>query len=176
MPRVMVQSCPITLPLAKLAKIVKVNYLVVHCAATPPTMDIGVKEINAMHLKRGFSCVGYHYVIRRDGTIEKGRPDNCTGAHVQGFNSTSLGVCMVGGITSTGASENNFTEAQFISLKFLLIDLKMSYPSADILGHRDLSPDKNKDGKITSNEWLKDCPCFDVRTWAKGLFLMPQVR
>lgn len=63
---------------------------------------------------------------------------------------------------------NNFTPAQFAALKQLLKQLKAGYPAAQILGHRDLSPDKNGDGKISPNEWLKTCPCFDVRAWLKA--------
>ncbi|WP_286950582.1 MULTISPECIES: N-acetylmuramoyl-L-alanine amidase [Brevundimonas] len=142
-----------------------IRYLVVHAAATPPERDIGVKEIRAMHLQRGFRDVGYHYVIRRDGRVEKGRPDNVAGAHVSGFNSISLGVCLVGGIDAEGRPEDNYTPAQYAALARLLRQLQASHPTARILGHRDLSPDKNGDGKVTPNEWLKACPCFDVRTW-----------
>lgn len=142
-----------------------VRYLVVHCAATPPSRDIGVSEIRVMHKQRNFADIGYHYVIRRDGRVEKGRPDNVAGAHVSGFNSISLGVCLVGGVDAKGKPEDNYTPAQFAALEQLLVTLKGSYPSAQILGHRDLSPDKNGDGKISPNEWLKACPCFDVRRW-----------
>lgn len=145
-----------------------VRYLVVHCAATPPARDIGVKELRAMHLQRGFNDVGYHYVIRRDGRVEKGRADTVAGAHVSGFNSISLGVCLVGGVDAQGKAENNYTPAQREALEQLLLRLQASYPSAQILGHRDLSPDKNGDGKISPNEWLKACPCFDVRAWWSG--------
>lgn len=142
-----------------------VRYLVVHCAATPPSRDIGVREIRAMHKQRGFADVGYHYVIRRDGRVEKGRADNVVGAHVSGFNSISLGICLVGGVDAKGKPEENFTPLQYQALEGLLITLGRSHPSAQILGHRDLSPDANGDGKITPNEWLKACPCFDVRAW-----------
>lgn len=142
-----------------------IRYLVVHAAATPPDRDIGVKEIRAMHLQRGFRDVGYHYVIRRDGRVEEGRPDNVAGAHVSGFNSISLGVCLVGGIDAKGRPEDNYTPAQYAALARLLRQLQAAHPTARILGHRDLSPDKNGDGKVTPNEWLKACPCFDVRTW-----------
>lgn len=142
-----------------------IRYLVVHCAATPPSRDIGVAEIRVMHKQRGFNDVGYHYVIRRDGRVEKGRADNVAGAHVQGFNSVSLGVCLVGGVDAKGKPENNYTPAQFAALQSLMTKLQGQHPTAEILGHRDLSPDKNGDGKISSNEWLKACPCFDVRPW-----------
>ncbi len=151
-----------------MSKLNSVKYLVVHCAATPPSRDLGVAEIRAMHKQRGFNDVGYHYVIRRDGRVEKGRADSVVGAHVQGFNSVSLGICMVGGINAKGWSENNFTPEQFAALRQLLMTLKAKYTTAEILGHRDLSPDKNRDGKISRNEWMKDCPCFDVRDWWAG--------
>lgn len=142
-----------------------IRYLVVHCAATPPTRDIGVAEIRVMHKQRGFNDIGYHYVIRRDGRVEKGRADNVAGAHVQGFNSVSLGVCLVGGVDAKGQPDANYTPLQYEALERLLITLQRTYPTAEILGHRDLSPDKNGDGKVSPNEWLKSCPCFDVRTW-----------
>lgn len=142
-----------------------IRYLVVHCAATPPTRDIGVAEIRVMHKQRGFNDIGYHYVIRRDGRVEKGRADNVAGAHVQGFNSVSLGVCLVGGVDAKGQPDANYTPLQYEALERLLITLQRTYPTAEILGHRDLSPDKNGDGKVSPNEWLKACPCFDVRTW-----------
>lgn len=145
-----------------------VKYLVVHCSATPALRDIGVAEIRSMHKQRGFNDVGYHYVIRRDGRLEKGRADTVVGAHVSGFNSASLGICLVGGINEKGWSENNFTASQFAALRQLLTTLKAKHTTAEILGHRDLSPDKNGDGKISRNEWMKDCPCFDVRDWLAG--------
>ena len=151
-----------------MSKIKTVRYIVVHCSATPATRDIGVSEIRAMHKQRGFNDVGYHYVIRRDGRVEKGRADTVMGAHVSGFNAESLGICMVGGINGKGWSEQNFTPDQFTALRTLLDQLKATHAAAEILGHRDLSPDKNRDGKISRNEWLKDCPCFDVRHWLAG--------
>ena len=145
-----------------------IRYLVVHCAATPPSRDIGVAEIRVMHKQRGFNDVGYHYVLRRDGRVEKGRADTVAGAHVQGVNSVSLGICLVGGVDAKGQPENNYTSAQFAALQSLLTKLQGQHPVAEILGHRDLSPDKNGDGKISPNEWLKACPCFDVRAWLKA--------
>lgn len=141
--------------------------LVVHCSATRPTQDIGVREITQWHRQRGFDTVGYHYVIRRNGEVETGRPETAIGAHVKGHNARSLGVCLVGGINAAGKPESNFTDAQFESLKALLHQLQTRYPDARILGHRDLSPDKNGDGKITPNEFIKACPSFDISAWLK---------
>ncbi len=148
-----------------------VSLLVVHCSATPATRDIGVAQLRAMHTApkpqgRGWRDVGYHYVIRRDGRVEKGRPDNVMGAHVEGHNDGSLGICMVGGVKADGkTAETNFTAAQYASLETLLRDLKGRYPRARICGHRDLSPDKDGDGVVERHEWLKECPTFDVAAW-----------
>lgn len=131
----------------------KIDRIVVHCAATTPDMDVGVKEIREWHLKRGFADVGYHYVIRRDGSIEKGRPDNIAGAHVEGYNRFSLGVCLVGGCRREGGklvTENNFTPYQMDVLAELLKQLQGKYGQVEICGHRDLNKGK-------------DCPSFSVK-------------
>lgn len=140
----------------------KTDLIVVHCSATFADMDVGVKEIRKWHKKRGWSDVGYHKVIRRDGTVEDGRDMADVGAHVKGKNKTSVGICMVGGVDQRGEAAANFTTLQYRALKVLLDELQEKYPKAKVCGHRDLSPDKNKDGKVTKDEWLKDCPSFDV--------------
>ncbi|QQQ17766.1 N-acetylmuramoyl-L-alanine amidase [Brevundimonas vitis] len=142
-----------------------ISKLVVHCSATPAARDIGVAEIRAMHKAKGWHDVGYHYVIRRDGRVEKGRPDEVTGAHVVGHNTGSLGICLVGGVKPDMTAETNFTPAQYASLETLLTTLSARYPKARICGHRDLSPDRNGDGKVTPGEWVKFCPTFDVAAW-----------
>ena len=144
------------------------KFIVVHCSATPVTSDIGVDEIRDWHQAKGWDDVGYHSVIRRNGQIEYGRHFDAPGAHVKGKNYQSVGVCLVGGVDADGKAEANFTPDQFISLKAQLIVLKRSYPSAMILGHRDLSPDLDGDGIIERHEWLKECPCFDVPLWVKS--------
>lgn len=141
------------------------DLIVVHCSATGPDADIGVEDITRWHLQRGFDTVGYHYVIRRNGTQERGRRESAIGAHVRGHNINSVGVCLAGGVDAQGKPENNFTAAQFATLQDLLDELASRYPGARILGHRDLSPDLNGDGKITPNEFVKACPSFDVRAW-----------
>jgi len=112
-----ISACPIALPLGKLAALAGVKAIAVHCSATRPTAIMGVREIHRMHVDRGFACVGYHYVIKRDGTIERGRPEDKMGAHVEGHNRDSLGVCLIGGIDADGKAKNNFTQDQFDSLK-----------------------------------------------------------
>lgn len=148
------------------------DWLVVHCAATPPSADIGKAEIDRWHRAQGWLMIGYHFVIRRDGKVETGRPEDAIGSHVQGYNHNSIGISLVGGVNEKGQPEDNFTSAQYEALANLLRTLKAKYPKAQVCGHRDFSPDKNKDGKITSNEWLKACPSFDVREWLRetGVF------
>ncbi len=143
----------------------RTDYIVVHCSATPPDSDIGADEIDQWHRDRGWDGIGYHAVIRRDGEVEFGRHFDEAGAHVQGHNFRSVGVCMVGGIDDDGEAENNFTEEQFESLRDTVVFLKRAYPHARILGHRDLSPDLDGDGVIEEHEWVKDCPSFDVEDW-----------
>ena len=135
------------------------DYIVVHCSASKPSEDTDAATIDRWHRQRGFTMIGYHYVIKADpdGTIESGRDEEAVGAHVVGYNSVSVGVCMVGGVTANGPSGkpvNNFTGAQFASLTKLLKELKVKYPSAKIQGHRDFP------------NVAKACPCFDVIPWA----------
>ena len=141
----------------------RTDYIVIHCSATPPGSDIGVDEIDRWHRERGWNGIGYHAVIRRDGQIEFGRHFDEVGAHVRGQNFRSVGVCLVGGVDSEGKPQNNYTDEQFESLGSVVDMLKRAYPFAEVLGHRDLSPDTNGDGIIESWEWMKDCPSFDVR-------------
>jgi N-acetylmuramoyl-L-alanine amidase len=126
------------------------DYIVVHCAATPPQMDIGKLEIEQWHKAKGFLSIGYHLVIRRDGTVEKGRGINEIGAHVVGYNHKSVGVCLVGGMDRTNTTpEDNFTSEQWAALYLVLKELHEQFPAAVIVGHRDLNPGKA-------------CPSFDV--------------
>lgn len=143
-----------------------IELIVIHCSATPVGLDIGVREIDRMHKSRGWSRIGYHYVIRINGTIEPGRTIDMVGAHVAGHNYASIGICLVGGLDRSRQPADTFSEAQYRSLAAVVADLKDQFPQARVCGHRDLSPDLNKDGKITENEWMKACPCFDAEEWA----------
>lgn len=144
------------------------NLLVVHVTATPAAMDIGAKEVDAMHRAKGWSGIGYHFVIRRNGKVETGRNIRQIGAHVQGWNSVSIGVALVGGIDESGRPQDNRTPEQTASLIQLLTQLQKTYPHAEVCGHRDLSPDKNRDGVISPDEHIKACPCFDAIPWARA--------
>lgn len=148
------------------------NAIVVHCSATRPTLDVGRREIREWHLAKGWADIGYHAVIRRNGRVEFGRHFDEIGAHVAGHNGTTVGVCLVGGLYADGSeAEDDFdglyTVEQKHALRELLVVLKAAYPDAQIVGHRDLSPDKDGDGKIEKHEWLKSCPGFAAREWAK---------
>ena len=85
------------------------------------------------------------------------------GAHARGYNRKSIGVCYEGGLLSDGTPSDTRTLEQRGALVLLLRMLRRCYPQARIVGHRDLSPDLNGDGKISPNEWTKLCPCFDAK-------------
>lgn len=133
----------------------RIEEIIVHCSATEAGMDIGVDEIRTWHLARGWKDIGYHYVIRRDGRLEQGRPETTAGAHVKGRNAKSLGVCLVGGVRD-GAPDCNYTSEQWYTLEILVKRFDRDHPGATVLGHRDV------DGVD------KACPCFDVRAWWYG--------
>lgn len=129
------------------------DYLVVHCSASQPDIKTDAATIDRWHRQRGFLMIGYHYVIKTDGIIEPGRDADAIGAHVEGYNANSIGICMVGGVDKAGKSVNNFSELQFASLMALLQTLHAKYPKAIVQGHRDFP-------KVA-----KDCPCFAVKPW-----------
>lgn len=149
----------------------KTDTIVIHCSATRAGQDIGVEQITAWHQAKGWETIGYHFVIRRDGTVEAGRLVQMIGAHVQGHNASSIGICLVGGIGADGDAENNFTPDQFAQCKALLEQLLATYPGCRIVGHRDLSPDTDGDGVIEPREWIKACPSFDVAAWVQSVGL-----
>lgn len=146
------------------------THIVVHCSATRPQLNVTADMIREWHLARRFADIGYHVVIQRNGLIEFGRHPDDVGAHVAGHNSTSVGVVLCGGLYSDGTEAVDdffglYTPQQDAALAEVLKVLQRAYPSAAILGHRDLSPDLNNDGKIEPQEWLKSCPGFDVAAW-----------
>ena len=141
------------------------NYLVVHCSATSANADIGAVEIDQMHKARGWQGIGYHIVIRRNGKVDLGEDLKRRGAHVKSHNYESVGICLIGGIDKIGEAEFNYTVYQMQALIRTLKWLKLIYPDAVVLGHRDLSPDLDGDGVIEKHEWMKECPCFGVPVW-----------
>lgn len=141
----------------------EINLIIIHCSATRVDRDFTAKDIDTAHRVRGFSSWAYHYYIRKDGTIEPMRDESEIGAHCLGHNRDSIGVCYEGGIDENGRPADTRTLLQKASLQILVRSLKRKYPSADIVGHRDLSPDRNLNGRIEPHEWIKQCPCFEVR-------------
>ena len=109
--------------------------IVIHCADTTAEMNVGVKEIDLWHRERGFEMIGYHYVIRKDGTVEVGRALEAVGAHCRGCNWTSVGICWIGGYGGV----DDRTEAQVIALEVLVMELKDIYPEATVHGHNEFS-------------------------------------
>jgi N-acetyl-anhydromuramyl-L-alanine amidase AmpD len=149
----------------------RIDAIVIHCSATRAGQDVRAADIYKMHKERGFAMIGYNYVIDLDGRIESGRPLSRDGAHCNtaglsglAYNKHSIGICYVGGLDKNGKAADTRTREQKIALHNLVYLLLDEYPNIkEVIGHRDASPDKNKDGKISSNEWIKQCPCFDVR-------------
>src|SRR5210317_1731003 len=94
----------------------KTDKIIIHCTATKPSMDVGAYEIDRWHRQRGWLQIGYTLVIKRDGLIEAGRPLNVVGAHAKGHNSSSVSIALAGGVDEDNKPEENFTEAQHVSL------------------------------------------------------------
>lgn len=143
----------------------KINWIVEHCSAAGP--EAAKKQtaaiIDAMHKRdRGWREIGYHFFIRTDGTVEKGRDLDEVGAGVFGFNANSIHICYAGGLDHNGKAKDTRTIEQKQALNRLRGELYMTYPNAKGCGHRDFSPDKDGDGKIEPHEWMKECPCYDV--------------
>ena len=126
-----------------------IKELIVHCSATPEGKDFTVSQIKQWHLQRGFSDIGYHYVIYRDGSVHIGRDESVIGAHCTGHNTNSIGVCYIGGVATDGKTpKDTRTAGQKQSLVKLLKELKVKYPQASIHGHRNFAN--------------KACPSFDA--------------
>ena len=127
-----------------------ITLIVVHCSAVRPDQQSSAAQIDTWHRERGFKLgVGYHYVVRRDGEVEPGRPEFLVGAHCLNHNAHSIGVCYEGGLDIRGQPADTRTEAQKQAMRQLLEELHRRYPRALIVGHHDLNPGK-------------DCPCFDA--------------
>ena len=127
-----------------------ITLLVIHCSAVKPDQTSSAAQIDTWHRQRGWKLgIGYHYVIRRDGTVEPGRPEWLTGAHCLNHNVHSIGICYEGGLDIRGQPADTRTAEQKVSMRQLLEALLQRYPRALIVGHRDLSHDR-------------DCPCFNA--------------
>ena len=134
----------------------KINEIIVHCAATPEGKNFKAADIDRWHRERKMKCIGYHYVVDLDGTVEPGRPESEIGAHCLGHNQNSIGVCYVGGLAVDGKTpKDTRTAAQKEALLALLKKLRAKYPNASIHGHRDFA--------------AKACPSFDATTEYKNI-------
>lgn len=125
-----------------------INEIIIHCSATPAMQNVTAKDIERYHRSIGFETIGYHYVVRLDGTIESGRALTRIGAHCKGHNANSIGVCYIGGINADGKPCDTRTADQKWALRKLLVKLKSQFPLAKIHSHRDFAP--------------KACPSFDA--------------
>ena len=126
----------------------KINKIILHCSATCEGQAFTAKDIDRWHRKRGYTTIGYHYVILLDGTVEIGRPEEQPGAHCKGHNAHSIGICYIGGLDKEGCAKDTRTEQQRQAMKQLIADLQQRYPNTTVHGHREFAN--------------KDCPCFDV--------------
>ena len=145
----------------------KIERIFIHCTAGSQKQTIA--DLRAEFKRKGWTNPGYHYVVMPDGTIKQMLGEEKVSNGVQGYNSTSVNVAYVGGIDSNGKAVDNRTEPQKASLIKLLKELRGRYPKAQILGHRDISPDTNHNGKVDSWERIKECPCFDAMIEYKGI-------
>ena len=139
-----------------------INLIVVHCSATRADHALTTENLESEHRRRGFHGIGYHYYIRRDGTVVPTRPLEQIGAHAQGHNAHSIGICYEGGLDCNGHPADTRTPEQKSALRLLVHQLLKRYRKSYVCGHRDLSPDLNGNGVVEPEEWIKVCPCFDV--------------
>lgn len=140
----------------------EINLIVVHCSATRADRDFTENDLEVCHRHRGFNGAGYHFYICKNGDIKNTRPLEKPGAHALGYNAHSIGICYEGGLDVRYRPADTRTEWQKHSLRVLIRTLLMDYPGCRVCGHRDLSPDRNGDGRISPEEWVKECPCFEV--------------
>jgi N-acetyl-anhydromuramyl-L-alanine amidase AmpD len=127
-----------------------ITLIVIHCSAVKPDQQSSAAQIDSWHRQRGFHLgIGYHYVIRRDGTLEMGRPEYMVGAHCKNHNQHSIGVCYEGGLNARGDPADTRTPQQRETMRQLINELRERYPKAIVVGHHNLNP-------------LKACPCFDA--------------
>jgi len=133
-----------------------INKIIIHCSATREGQAFSVDTIKQWHLARGWSDVGYHYVVHLDGSISYGRDINKRGAHCKNHNTGSIGICYIGGVEADGKTpKDTRTPEQKESLLELIKVLKKLNSSAVVHGHRDFA--------------AKACPSFDATTEYKDI-------
>lgn len=148
-----------------------IDAIMIHVSGSPFGKDVRAADIDRFHRQKGWKMIGYNYVIDLDGTIEVGRPLTMDGAHCnlpgfsgKSYNKHAISICLIGGLDADGKEADTRTDAQKISCANLIAQLEMEYNIIDVLGHRDASPDLDGDGIINKYEYVKSCPCFDVRS------------
>ena len=139
-----------------------IKYIAIHCTAgnqyeSIPQLLAYFKNVHK------WSVPGYHYVIKADGEVVNILPIEKVSNGVAGFNQVTINIAYLGGIDAKGKAIDNRTPLQKASLVELLKELRKTFKTAVIQGHRDFSPDLDKDGQIESFEWIKICPCFDAK-------------
>ena len=135
----------------------QITEIIIHCSATPEGRNIGAATIRHWHLDRGFQDIGYHYVVRLNGTVETGRPVEQIGAHCTNHNRNSIGICYIGGLDRQGKPKDTRTPEQKHALAELCRQLLLQFPGTTIHGHNEFAN--------------KACPCFDVQQWRKEVKL-----
>ena len=138
----------------------KIDSVILHCTATRAAQDIDAATVRAWHTEpppagRGWADIGYHYLVRLDGTIERGRDLATVGAHTRGHNATSVGVAYVGGLDEDGNACNTMTEKQRRAIIQLVRALRVVCGPLELYGHNDFS--------------RKACPSFNVKSEFAGL-------
>ena len=134
-----------------------ITLIIIHCSATPQGVRLSLEDCRREHIRhRGFSDIGYHFYVTRDGEIHRGRPTEKIGAHCLNHNRHSIGICYEGGLDAEGRPSDTRTLEQKASLLALLRELKRIFPRALIVGHHDLNP-------------IKPCPCFNAEREYRGL-------
>ena len=140
----------------------KIERIFVHCTAS--SQKATVQSILAEFRKKKWRVPGYHWLIDKDGKITQRVDENIVANGVKGYNSTSVHIAYIGGIDKQHPHGiDTRTPDQKAALEILLTQLHQRYPNAEILGHRDISPDKNGNGKVDPCERIKNCPCFDAK-------------
>ena len=139
----------------------QINLIIIHCSATKENHSFTLQALEASHRKRGFNGIGYHYYIRQSGEVINTRPLSRIGAHVKGYNRTLSASVTKEAWTRTGSPKIHVLP-QRAALRQLVNELLTRFPGSKVCGHRDFSPDLNRNGKIEPHEWTKQCPCFDV--------------
>lgn len=149
-----------------------IHTLVWHCTASREDRAMSMADVRRFHMTvNKWKAEGYHLLVRRDGSVELGRPESQVGAHVAGHNVGTLGYAYEGGLDVNGRAKDTRTAAQKATMLRLTVDAISRHRLRKVTGHRDLSPDLNADGIISPNEWTKQCPCFDA-----GAEYMPLIK